>query len=66
MGLMKIGHGTASEVSKYTGRVRAVESGYLNQLERQGIVHSFRRSRRKIFSIESEFRIKQETKEVSS
>ena len=61
MGLIKIGRGTASDVSKYTGRARAVESGYLNQLERQGFVRSFRKSRRKIFSIESELRIKQET-----
>ena len=55
MGLTKIGRGTASDVSKYTGRARAVESGYLNQLERQGFVRSFRKSRRKIFSIENEF-----------
>lgn len=54
MGLMRIGQGTASDVSRRTGRARAVESGYLNQLERQGYVRSFRKSRQKFFSIESE------------
>ncbi len=54
MGLMRIGQGTASDVSRRTGRARAVESGYLNQLERQGFVTSFRRSRQKFFSIDSE------------
>jgi DNA-binding transcriptional ArsR family regulator len=51
IGLMKVGLGTASDVSKLTGRARAVESGYLNQLERQGFVRSFRDGRRKIFSL---------------
>ncbi len=54
VGLMRIGQGTASDVSRRTGRARAVESGYLNQLERQGYVTSFRRSRQKFFSIDSE------------
>jgi DNA-binding transcriptional ArsR family regulator len=54
IGLMRIGQGTASDVSRRTGRARAVESGYLNQLERQGYVTSFRRSRQKFFSIDSE------------
>jgi DNA-binding transcriptional ArsR family regulator len=51
VGLLKAGQGTASDVSKLTGRARAVESGYLNQLERQGFVRSFRDGRRKIFSL---------------
>lgn len=55
-GLRKIGQGTASDVSKYTGRARAVESGYLNQLERQGYVTSFRKSRQKIFSMGTDFK----------
>ena len=54
IGLMRIGQGTASDVSRRTGRARAVESGYLNQLERQGYVTSFRKSRQKFFSIDSE------------
>ena len=57
MGLLKIGQGTASEVSKFTGRARAVESDYLNQLERQGFVSSFRRSRQKIFLIDRDLRM---------
>jgi DNA-binding transcriptional ArsR family regulator len=52
IGLMKARQGTASDVSKFTGRARAVESGYLNQLERQGLVRSFRDGRRKIFSLQ--------------
>ncbi|UCE95968.1 MAG: transcriptional regulator [Candidatus Bathyarchaeota archaeon] len=56
MGLIKVGKGTASDVSRYTKRARAVESGYLNQLERQGFVKSFRRGRRKIFAMESDLR----------
>ena len=62
MGLMRIGRGTASDVSKHTKRARAVESGYLNQLEREGFITSFRKGRRKIFLIESDLRIKTETK----
>lgn len=61
LGLMTIEHGTASDVSKYTGRARAVESSYLNQLERQGYLTSFRKSKQKIFSIENELRGKLKT-----
>lgn len=56
IGLLKIGQGTAGEVSKLTGRARAVESDYLNQLERQGFVTSFRKSRQKIFVLERDLR----------
>lgn len=62
--LIKIGNGTASDVSRNTKRARAVESAYLNQLERQGFVTSFRDGRRKIFSIGSDLRIKIENKEI--
>lgn len=58
MGLLKIKEGTARDVSMNTRRARAVESGYLNQLERQGFVTSFRRGRNKIFSIGSDQRTK--------
>lgn len=64
MGLLKIGHGTAGDVSRYTKRARAVESGYLNQLERQGFVTSLREGRRKVFSIESNLREKMEKQEI--
>jgi sugar-specific transcriptional regulator TrmB len=56
IGLAKIGQGTAGDVSRHTSRARAVESGYLNQLERQGLVRSFREGRRKIFSLEEHLR----------
>ena len=56
IGLMKAGQGTASDVSRYTNRARAVESGYLNQLERQGFARSFKDGRRKIFSLQDSLR----------
>jgi hypothetical protein len=58
LGLRKIGEGTASDVGRLTHRTRAVESGYLNQLERQGYVISFRRGRHKVFSVASSERTK--------
>ena len=58
IGLIKVGQGTASDVSRITNRARAVESGYLNQLEREGLVKSFRKGRRKIFSLEENLREK--------
>ena len=61
LGLMAIDQGTASDVSKNTGRARAVESSYLNQLERQGYVTSFRRNKQKIFLIGDEFKDKLKT-----
>jgi len=64
LGLMKIGQGTANDVSKYTTRARAVESDYLNQLERQGFVTSFRRSRQKFFSIGNDLRTNSDASEV--
>jgi DNA-binding transcriptional ArsR family regulator len=56
--LLKIGQGTASDVGRFTKRTRAVESGYLNQLERQGYVTSFRRGRHKVFSVPNTKRAK--------
>ncbi len=52
MGLIRVGQGTASDVSKYTNRTRALESGYLNQLEREGYVKSIRDGKCKIFFLE--------------
>ncbi len=54
VGLMKAGQGSANDVCKYTNRARAVESSYLNQLEREGLVKSFRRGRQKIFQLEED------------
>ena len=56
IGVMKVGQGTASDICRYTNRARAVESNYLNQLERQGFLKSFRKGRRKIFLLEKSFR----------
>ena len=53
IGLFKVGQGTASEVSSYTNRTRALESAYLNQLEREGYVKSMRDGRHKIFFLEN-------------
>jgi len=62
--LFRIRQGTASDICKYTKRARAVESGYLNQLERQGFITSFRNGRRKVFLIENDLRIKAESGET--
>ena len=64
LGLMKIGQGTANDVSKHTRRARAVESDYLNQLERQGFVTSFRKSREKFFSIGNDLRTSLDASEI--
>ncbi|UCD96827.1 MAG: transcriptional regulator [Candidatus Bathyarchaeota archaeon] len=64
IGLMKIKEGTARDVSQSTKRARAVESGYLNQLERQGFVKSFRRGRNKVFSIGNTQEIKDRLKQA--
>ena len=58
LGLLKVGQGTADDVSRYTHRARAVESGYLNQLERQGLVQSRRIGRRKVFSLHGKLKEK--------
>lgn len=46
-------HATASEVSRMTGRARAVESGYLNQLVIMNLVGKHREGQIVIFNIES-------------
>jgi len=49
--LNSIGKGTAADVARVTGKARAVESSYLNQLTRQDVVSAFREGRRKYFEI---------------
>ncbi|UCB60462.1 MAG: transcriptional regulator [Candidatus Bathyarchaeota archaeon] len=53
IGLVKVGQGTASDVCRHTSRARAVESSYLNQLEREGYVKSFRKGRQKVFHLDA-------------
>ena len=49
-----LGEATAGGVAKVTKRARAVESGYLCQLERIGILNSERVGRNKLFRIVTE------------
>ena len=44
---------TATDLSKETGRVRAVESDYLNQLVAMGLVKKKRKGRDVYFYVES-------------
>ena len=47
------GRATADEISEATGRARAVESGYLNQLVRMGYLVKEREGRKVLFSVTS-------------
>jgi len=47
------GRATADEISEATGRARAVESGYLNQLVRMGYLAKEREGRKVLFSVTS-------------
>lgn len=49
--LFELGKATADEVSNVTGKERAVESNYLNQLVRMGHVEKFRIGRKVYFRI---------------
>jgi DNA-binding transcriptional ArsR family regulator len=49
--LYDLGVGNAEDVSKITGKERAVESNYLNQLERMGYVEKLRKGRKVYFKI---------------
>lgn len=49
--LCSLREATADEVAERTGRARAVESSYLNQLVRMGYLKKERRGRRVLFSI---------------
>jgi Zn-dependent M32 family carboxypeptidase len=51
--LSKLIEGRADEVANITGRARAIESGYLNQLVRLGYVKKVRRKHQIYFAVES-------------
>lgn len=50
--LSTLGEGTATDLSRETGRVRAVESDYLNQLVSMGLIKKKRKGRDVYFYIE--------------
>ncbi len=52
--LLKLGLATASEVSESTGKARAVESAYLNQLVTMKIAHKGRKGRKAFFTVDLE------------
>lgn len=52
--LLKLGRATASEISESTGKARAVESAYLNQLVIMKIVHKERKGRKAFFQVDLE------------
>ena len=52
MVIMKLGKAMAEDVAKETGRARAIESAYLNQLARMGYIKKKREIRRVYFFIE--------------
>ena len=52
--LLKLGRATAPEVSKSTGKARAVESAYLNQLVVMKIVRKERKGRKAFFNVDLE------------
>jgi ArsR family transcriptional regulator, lead/cadmium/zinc/bismuth-responsive transcriptional repressor len=49
--LLRLGRATASEVASVTGKSRAVESAYLNQLAVMRVVSKFRCSRKAVFQV---------------
>lgn len=53
LGLATLGEATATDISKETGRVRAVESDYLNQLVSMGLVKKKRKGRDVYFYVET-------------
>lgn len=52
--LSKIGDATADQVAKETERTRAIESAYLNQLERMGYINRKRKGHTVVYSIPSD------------
>jgi predicted transcriptional regulator len=52
--LIQLGQATAGDIAKESGRARAVESGYLNQLVLMGHVTKQRRGRDVYFTIEDQ------------
>lgn len=54
LALIKLGSGTAVAVAELTGKARAVESAYLNQLTTMQMVHKEFRGRQVFFSVDLE------------
>ena len=52
--LLKLGNATATEISESTGKARAVESAYLNQLVVMKIARKERKARKAFFSVDLE------------
>ncbi len=52
--LLKLGHATAENVASCTGKARAVESAYLNQLAVMRIVRKDRKGRQTFFAVNLE------------
>jgi hypothetical protein len=52
--LLKLGLATAEQVAAVTGKARAVESAYLNQLETMRIVHKQNRGHTVFFCVDLE------------
>ena len=52
MAIMKLGRAMAEDVAKETGRARAIESAYLNQLVRMEYLKKEREGKRVYFSVE--------------
>lgn len=52
MAISKLGEGMAEDVAGETGRTRAIESGYLNNLIRMGYVRKKRKGKKVIFYVE--------------
>ena len=52
--LIKVGSATASELSAITGKQRAVECAYLNQLVVMQMVRKERKDRKAVFTIDLE------------
>jgi hypothetical protein len=52
--LLKLGLASASEVSGSTGKARAVESAYLNQLVVMRVARKERKGREAVFSVDLE------------
>jgi hypothetical protein len=52
--LLKLGRATAEDVAKVTGKARAVESAYLNQLVVMKVVQKQRQGRKAFFMVDME------------
>jgi hypothetical protein len=52
--LLKLGRATAEDVAKVTGKARAVESAYLNQLVVMKVVQKARQGRKAFFMVDLE------------